>query len=151
MSRAHFSLPGAIVVLFIVGGCASQERPVIVENHRGPAPEVHSPAGNAIEAIKAYGVEQKDLAVNNLEQVLSDLDGQVKDMRGRSKGIASDSRESWNETLTKLEKTRDELEVIVTRMKFSTKDNWEDVKRSATKGLEEVQEDLQKLQKIARD
>lgn len=117
----------------------------------GRLQEVHSPAGNAIEAIKAYGFEQRDLVVNNLQSVLSDLDRRIKDMRGKSKAIASDARDDWNETLTELEKTRDELEVNVTRLKFATQDTWGDVKSSAVKGLEEVEEHLQELQSIARD
>ena len=131
-------------------GCA-QERPVIVENSRGNPPEVHNPAGNAIEAIKAYSFEQRDLAVNNLEHVTADLDQRIRDMRGRSKAIASDRREDWNSALTKLELKRDELEVNVTRIKFATEDKWDDAKGSAVDTLEEVQDLLEDLQGIVRD
>jgi hypothetical protein len=135
--------------LAILAGCA-QERPVIIENRKDPA-ETHTPAGNAIEAIKSYGYEQRDLTVNNLQGVLSDLDKRIRDMRDRSKSIASDSRKEWNESLTELEKVRDELEVNATRLKFATQDTWDDVKHSTIKCLEDVQESLQELQEIARE
>jgi hypothetical protein len=141
---------GALVSLAVFSGCAD-EKTVIVEPPRGRQPEVHAPAGNAVEAIKAYGFEQRDLAVNNLQGVLADLDRRTRDFRARSKSIASDSREDWNETLTKLEKTRDELEVNVTRMKFATADTWDDVKATAIKRLDEVEELLADLQETARE
>jgi cell division protein ZapA (FtsZ GTPase activity inhibitor) len=112
---------------------------------------VHNPAGNAIEAIKAYGFEQRDLAVNKLEHVTADLDQRIRAMRGRSKAIASDRREDWNAALTKLELKRDELEVSTTRIKFATEDKWDDAKGSAVDTLEEVQDLLEELQGIVRE
>jgi hypothetical protein len=150
MSMARrFTLPACLYAL-VLAGCA-QERPVIVETSRGMDPEVHNPAGNAMEAIKAYGFEQRDLAVNNLESVIADLDRRIRDFRGRSKSIASDRREDWNEEVTKLELKRDELEVNATRIKFATADRWDDAKDSAIDSLEEVQDLLEELQEIVQD
>ena len=64
---------------------------------------------------------------------------------------ASDRRDEWNENLTELEKNRDELEVITTRMKFATNDQWDDVKAAVVDNLDEVQDHLQELQEIAKD
>ena len=72
-------------------------------------------------------------------------------MRAQSKGVASDKRNDWNEHLTGLEKNRDELEVIVTRMKFATHDKFDEVRDSAVENLEHVQDHLQELQEIAKD
>ena len=66
-------------------------------------------------------------------------------------GIASDRRDEWNQQLTELEKNRDELEVVTTRMKFATNDQWDDVKDAVVDNLEEVQDHLQELQEIAKD
>ena len=133
----------------VLCGCA-EPRPVIVENSQKTT-DVHNTPGNAIEAIKAYEFEQRDLAVNNLQHVHSDLQRRILDMRAQSKSIASDSREDWNEKLTDLERKRDELDLIVTRMKFATHDKWADVKDSAVDNLEEVQDIMQKLQEIVND
>lgn len=150
MSMARrFTLPACLIALALVG-CA-QERPVIVETTRGPQPETHSPAGNAIEALKAYEFEQRDLAVNNLQSVIADLDRRISDFRGRSKSIASDRREDWNEAVTKLELKRDELEVNATRIKFASADKWDDAKDSAVDSLEEIQDYLEELQEIVQD
>lgn len=140
---------GLGMCFLLLAGCAD-ERPVIVETPRTNAPE-HVPAGNAIEAMKAYGFEQRDLAVNNLQGVTSDLDRRIRDFRARSKTIASDSRDDWNDTLTELEKKRDELEVAVTRLKYATHDTWGDVKGSTVDILEDVQSHMEKLQEIVRD
>ncbi|HZN58042.1 MAG TPA: hypothetical protein VFD71_08210 [Planctomycetota bacterium] len=143
--KSHRNL--ALAIAFLALGCA-HDRPVIVESSSSSP---HNPSGNAIEAIKAYSFEQRDLAVTNLESVINDLDGRIQDFRARSKSIASNRREDWNETLTKLELKRDELEVLTTRMKFATIDKWDETKKSAVNGLEEVQDYLQKLQKTVQD
>lgn len=150
MTQLRATLCTAALSLFFIG-CAAQERPVIVETPQRPAPEVHDPAGNAIEAIEAYGYEQQDLVINNIQSILSDLDRRITDLRSRSKMIASDERDDWNEELTELEQTRDELEVLVSRAKFATRDNWDDVKDSVVERLEDVQESLEELQSSVDD
>jgi hypothetical protein len=143
-----FVLSAGLSGLFLFG-CAEERKVIVQDTDR--TSEVYNMPGTSIEAVKAYEFEQRDLAVNNLQQVLGDLNKRILDMRAKSKGVASDSRNDWNDHLTELEKNRDELEVIVTRMKFATHDKWDEVQDSAIENLEEVQDHLQKLQEIAKD
>ena len=149
MRLVHGFMLSAGLSGLLLCGCA-EERKVIIENTERTS-DVHNTPGTSIEAIKAYEFEQRDLAVNNLQQVTADLNRRILDMRSRTKGIASDRRDEWNENLTELEKNRDELEVITTRMKFATNDQWDDVKDDVIDNLEEVQDHLQELQEIAKD
>src|SRR5688572_6192974 len=130
-------------------GCAEERKVIVQDTDR--TSEVYNMPGTSIEAVKAYEFEQRDLAVNNIQQVLADLNRRILDIRAKSKGVASDHRNDWNDHLTGLEKNRDELEVIVTRMKFATHDKFDEVRDSAVDNLEEVQDHLQKLQEIAKE
>jgi len=147
MTRFHATLGALSMASLLAFGCAQRsERPVVVDREPTPSPQAKVPAGHAIEAIRAYGYEQQDLVVRNLQSVLVDLDHRVGDLRARSKTIAADARDDWNEELTELEQTRDELEVMISRVKFATTDTWDDVKDSAIDRLEDVQEHLLELE-----
>lgn len=97
------------------------------------AKEVKSEVADAVEAIKAYTVDQRDQAITKIKSVLNDLDGRIDKLETRIDDnwdqMSAAARREARTTLRGLRKQRNEVAEWYGGLKHSSTDAWEELKK----------------------
>lgn len=98
----------------------------------GSADEVKREAGEALEAMKEFTVEQKDKAVAQGREMLDSVDRQIETLDRKISETAQDvsagTREDWRRQKARLVELRAEAADRLDRLGESTGEAWGDIK-----------------------
>lgn len=102
----------------------------------GSADQVKQETGEALEAMKAFTVEQKDKAVAQGREMLDSMDRQIEKLDRQitetKRDVSAETREEWREQKARLVELRADAAAKLDSLGDSTADAWKDVKDGFT-------------------
>ena len=123
-------MPSAIRSVLIVGAAISlvAGMPAIA----GSADDVKQEAGEALDAMKDFTVEQKDKAMAQGREMLDSVDRQIEKLDRKisdtAQDVSAETREDWRRQKARLIEMREEAADRLDRLGESTSEAWGDIK-----------------------
>jgi len=95
-----------------------------------------------VEKLQAFGAEQRDEAIDEIDDGLSYLDGRIDALQARIEDEWDDmsdaARENARDTLDALKEQRVEVATWFERLKDSTADTWDDARDGVSDAYQEL-------------
>lgn len=144
----NFAELRALAVVAALAGALVAPVKATAAGESGNAADVKREAAETLDAIKAYSVEQRDEAVQELEDALARLDTRIEALSARIDSKASDmkadARANAEKTLAELRQARSKLGEKYENLKESSGDAWDRVKSAFAESYENVSQSLQR-------
>lgn len=144
--HAYLRVLTAGLLLLCVFGSADQAR----AGQKTTSMDVKKETKEALQAIKEYSADQRDMALQEVERLLDSLDSRIEDIQERfdRKWAEMDqaTRRKMRQTLEELQKRRNEISEWYGGMKHSSVKAWDTVKGGFVEGYSAVAEAFDKAE-----
>ncbi len=149
LTKNFAKLRNFAVVASLAGALVTPIAPTSAnETAKGDAAAVKREAAETLDAIKTYSAEQRDEAVQELEDFLARLDTRIEALSARIDSKASDmkadARANAEKSLKELRQARSKLGEKYESLKDSSGDAWDSVKNAFAESYENVSQSLQR-------
>jgi uncharacterized coiled-coil protein SlyX len=139
--KMRYFIPTAFAAAMLA---ATPATPVHAASDDMSIEDVQKKTSAMIENIKDYGVEQRDKAVEEINDGLAYLDKRIDALEVRIEkewdNMSEAARDTTTENLEALKQQRAEVSAWFGRLKTSSDETWEDVKEGVSNAYEELAE-----------
>lgn len=148
-TKTRINYRNLTLITALAGALAAPVTPVVAsDSGKDESAAVKREASEALDAIKSYSAEQRDQAVQELDDVLTRLDSRIAALKVRIDNKAADmkddARANAESTMNELRQARDALGEKYEDLKDSSGDAWGRVKNAFAESYESVSQSLQR-------
>ena len=131
-----FSLFIIILLIGLLFSCGQEEK--------GTMEEVKEETQAALDTASQWTQEQAQKIVQDLQTAVENINEDLKDLRADPPEEA-DIRSEWDKSIEQINRSIDQVEEQLSRLKDKSGEEWEKIKTDIDKTLKQIQQEIDKL------